>query len=434
MTNQRADTVLSEETESTQLHTAPPALPNGPGTRKKILKSAGVFVAIILSVIVIAKTLPLHNSLHNSQPGIEELPGRDPRIIHPLQIDQYPTHTVFLEIKKRYKYGASSCTGSILTKNIILTAAHCFISREGSMDFVPQKSSLDRVRSVTIHVGVKEKNIEKYYRRWRKYHHEQKIVMNYDELQQSSTTIESILRLSPHWFRSLSDKRKLQLEHGDIALIMLPKDKEIDMVRTKTEPINIFAPGYKFPIPKISAQTEWRMNNRNATVVGYGKIDPYNQVTKGLGTHHFKIMTKSNCKDHMRAIGWFNDLDLMDVKHIFCAKGMKLEYLKPTQVCSGDSGGPIFVDISLITLQDKTLLYQLTKKMQIGITVWVDSKCTDNFNGFMAIYPYLDWIKSETDEESWKEINERIFPGPSHVSLYESYKSLILNWRQRTNN
>jgi len=45
-----------------------------------------------------------------------------------------------------------------------------------------------------------------------------------------------------HWYRSLEDKIKNRLPLGDIALIKLPIEKEIDMIKADVGAVRIFTP------------------------------------------------------------------------------------------------------------------------------------------------------------------------------------------------
>ena len=71
----------------------------------------------------------------------------------------------------------------------------------------------------------------------------------------------------------------------------------------------------------------------------------------------------------------------MTIPDVFCGHGKIPDYggSRP-QICFGDSGGPLF-------------LKHGNELTQVGINVWVDRTCSQNFNGFLRINEHIDWIK-----------------------------------------
>ena len=67
-----------------------------------------------------------------------------------------------------------------------------------------------------------------------------------DETDLFQENLQKIVKVNDHWFDSLDNKRKFGLNHGDIGLIVLPEGKWIDMERTRTNAVEIFAPGWHF--------------------------------------------------------------------------------------------------------------------------------------------------------------------------------------------
>ena len=67
-----------------------------------------------------------------------------------------------------------------------------------------------------------------------------------DETDLFQENLQKIVKVNDFWFDSLDNKRKFGLNHGDIGLIVLPEGKWIDMERTRTNAVEIFAPGWHF--------------------------------------------------------------------------------------------------------------------------------------------------------------------------------------------
>lgn len=104
-----------------------------------------------------------------------------------------------------------------------------------------------------------------------------------------------------------------------------------------------------------------------------------------------------------------------------------------SQVCSGDSGGPVFIQATLLKVINGTL-WQFNEQAQLGLTCWVDGNCDRNFNGFMELSKYLDWIRDNLDSKIWTSINNNIVPNKFQVELYLGYKDALLKWRKTKNN
>lgn len=93
----------------------------------------------------------------------------------------------------------------------------------------------------------------------------------------------------------------------------------------------------------------------------------------------------------------------------------------------------MFIDVELLSVVDGSLLYQISKRVQVGLTVWVDTKCVDNFNGFVEIGRYLGWMREVLDGYSFGVIEKRVYPSAGQVELFESYGDIVMAWRVRNN-
>ena len=386
--------------------------------------------------------------------GTDNAPGtaltdqnaRNPRITYPQTFrkdSEEPLNTVLIKIfrKKQDQENDSSCTGSILHSKVILTAAHCFVSRKGRSDYSPNHAELKTIANIKIQIGVSKNENTKWV---------QMIEIPYWEVDDDKSVgyghggnnshdkgYKQYVKMNRNWFKSLNEKKAHNLRHGDLAIILLPEGKSINFAQTGARPVYLFAPGWHNKIPKNhKSRNEWRITNRNTTVIGYGRVSVTQKHRKGLGWSHFKTIEKSECRQHIRDIGWDQDIDLLNIKDVFCAKGIIGSMMiggKPhkSQICAGDSGGPIFSDILTTEISPTTShLLQNRIRVQLGISVWVDTNCTQNFNGFLEIEPYLNWIRAVVGKKMFKEIDGRVLPNKNHVANFEKYKDVILGFRK----
>ena len=211
---------------------------------------------------------------------------------------------------------------------------------------------------------------------------------------------QDYLKINNWWFSNFDDKTRFMLPLSDIALINLPKNSVIDFSNTNTKPVYIFSPNYM-----TNARNYWQEYQpyepkaKMALVVGWGltaydKRQNVRQKASTLRKGIIKTEDSDTCGGLASKLNYHENT--MKLPDIFCGSGVPQQPKSdrryrtnkkskssrrknfPTpiditpQICMGDSGGPIFFKYK-------------RQLVQFGVSVWVDQKCTANFNGFLKI-------------------------------------------------
>lgn len=250
----------------------------------------------------------------------------------------------------------STCSGSLITTQHVLSAAHCFTKNIGSR--VTNKTIVE----VNLYMGLLGGNRDL-----------QKVTMRgMDEVEGSAryTVGMDAISIQEHWYHSLAYKRHFKHQLNDIAVIKLPRP--VDLSTTNVVTATLFAPKY----------TNWYPNFISATAMGWGLLQPktpYSSGEKGLRKADITTESLASCKSKARKMRFHRGT--MMIADVFCGLGIRERStsMRP-QICFGDSGGPLF-------------LKHAPGHVQLGVNVWVGSKCDRNFNGFLRIANHIDFVK-----------------------------------------
>merc|ERR1712071_29753 len=331
-----------------KLHESTP-LPDSPRYRSftspfPVLKSSSIrifFSALLIAVSIFALLTPSDSS----QLLITD--ERQPRIIGGEQLSGKPHSTVLIklyETSRRYpsRYDISTASGSILTSRYILTAAHTF-----AYTSYVQNRIVNKVMA-KLKVEVNDNG-----RR--------------NTVQSFNVRLTDLI-MNPDYYHSLSYKRKSKLPLSDVAIIRLRRD-------IKFFPLSNAMPVTLGVGPNVPLCT-WYPANKQVQVVGWGRSSLKYDTRRQLKTTNLTTKTTGWCSQKARSQGY--PRKTMKLPDMFCASGASTR--PKTQLCFGDSGGPLYMN-------------HKGKKVQIGINTWVDATCSNDFNAFGKITYHLPFIQ-----------------------------------------
>jgi len=301
------------------------------------------------------------------------------RMVHGTKFNE-KSPIVLLHIKELgsdNRVAKSTCSGSLITAQHVLSAAHCFTVNNGSS--VINK----KIVELHLYIGLLRGNrdLKRFLmrgsgrgrgrgpRRGRAVHGSAKYTVGLDSIS-----------IQKDWYHSISYKRDERKPLSDIAIIKLPEPVNLSTINAVTA--KLFAPN----------NTNWYPNKIPGTAMGWGFLKNHGVRKKGLRKADITTMTLWNCRREADKLKIYSGT--MRIPDVFCGIGEK----KPStserpQICNGDSGGPLFIKAA-------------HGYVQMGINVWTDSRCDSDFNGFLRIADHIEFVKKTVGPDHNLEISK----------------------------
>lgn len=269
--------------------------------------------------------------------------------------DSYSQHTVYIEAAMNG--GSASCTGSILDSETILTAAHCIYgATQAAVVFAknaqdPKTVNADHVRMVDLAAVYPKYQPEEEDSGGDDGKPKQGSQANTQPVQQKIPTLAEIEQI-------LAASNTVDY---DVAILH-------------------FKGGIPSDYSPVQLATSESVLQEGAVLhmIGYGLSRVNSQMKVVNGQPVFVAVpdhsTVGQLRETSAPIGQYNAQ----------ARAI-LTDSHQTGVCSGDSGGPAFV-------QDAS-----GQTLQVGIAEAVFNRYCNSVSMHTAVYPYLDWIKQTAD-------------------------------------